>query len=81
MARYWLRLQKYSDTVLMTEDLINLCCGAETKATGEPCKQKAIYANGRCKFHGGCSTGPRTEEGKRKSAQNGFKKGWSGQAT
>jgi len=31
-------------------------------------------ANGRCKLHSGLSTGPRTKEGKQKSAQNGFKK-------
>ncbi len=52
----------------------SMYCSARTKATGKPCKQKAIYANGRCKFHGGCSTGPRTEKGKQKSALNGFKK-------
>ena len=45
-------------------------CGAKTRA-GTPCKQKAVYANGRCKFHGGLSTGPRTPEGKRRSALNG----------
>jgi len=27
--------------------------------------------HGRCKWHGGCSTGPKTEEGKAKAAQNG----------
>ncbi|MGZ5030204.1 MAG: HGGxSTG domain-containing protein [Methylobacter sp.] len=36
------------------EDLRSLECGAKTRA-GTPCKQKAIYANGRCKWHGGCS--------------------------
>ena len=48
-------------------------CGGKTRA-GHPCKQKALYRNGRCKFHGGLSTGPRTIEGKRKSAMNGFKR-------
>lgn len=38
-------------------------CGARTKA-GTPCKMKATYASGRCKLHGGLSTGPRTDEGK-----------------
>lgn len=52
-------------------------CGAKTKATGSPCRCRAVFANGRCKFHGGLSTGPRTEAGKKISAQNGFKKGWS----
>jgi len=45
-------------------------CGAKTRA-GTPCKQKAVYANGRCKFHGGLSTGPKTLQGRRQSAING----------
>lgn len=60
--------------VRMPDNLVDMCCGAKTKGTGLPCKQKAIYSNGRCKLHGGCSTGPRTKEGKQKSAKNGFKK-------
>ncbi len=49
-------------------------CGAKTRA-GTPCKRKDIYyPSGRCKLHGGLSTGPKTEEGKWRSAQNGFKK-------
>lgn len=47
-------------------------CGAKTRA-GTPCKQLGIYENGRCKLHGGLSTGPTTEEGMRKAALNGFK--------
>lgn len=50
-----------------------MMCKAATRA-GTPCKQKAIYHNGRCKFHGGLSTGPKTPEGKIKSALNGFKR-------
>ena len=49
-------------------------CGAKTRA-GTPCKRKDIYwPSGRCRLHGGLSTGPKTEAGKKKSAQNGFKK-------
>jgi hypothetical protein len=36
-------------------------CGASTRA-GRSCAQPAM-ANGRCRFHGGKSTGPRTEDG------------------
>jgi hypothetical protein len=39
-------------------------CGAYARSTGQPCQAKAL-ANGRCKNHGGLSTGPRTEAGKR----------------
>lgn len=38
-------------------------CGAWTRA-GTPCRQKATWKSGRCKLHGGLSTGPKTEEGK-----------------
>jgi hypothetical protein len=36
-------------------------CGARTRAGGS-CRQPAM-ANGRCRMHGGLSTGPRTQEG------------------
>jgi hypothetical protein len=36
-------------------------CGARTRA-GVPCKAPAMPA-GRCRMHGGSSTGPRTAEG------------------
>ncbi|MDF1690057.1 MAG: HGGxSTG domain-containing protein [Cycloclasticus sp.] len=68
--------QDLPKNIPLPEDLKDLRCEAKTKATGQPCKIKAIYSNGRCKFHGGLSTGPRTVEGKKLSAQNGFKNGW-----
>src|SRR3954470_7922205 len=36
-------------------------CGAQTRARG-PCRSPAM-PNGRCRMHGGTSTGPRTAEG------------------
>ena len=51
------------------EELRGMTCGAKTRA-GTPCKQKGIYGNGRCHLHGGLSTGPVTEEGKKKSSMN-----------
>ncbi|WP_313682795.1 HGGxSTG domain-containing protein [Pantoea sp.] len=44
-------------------DTSGFTCGATTRA-GTPCKRKDIYSNGRCKFHGGMSTGAKTAEGK-----------------
>ncbi len=48
-------------------------CGAMTRA-GIPCQARAVWdtdkdkpRNGRCRMHGGLSTGPRTPEGKRRS--------------
>ena len=36
-------------------------CGAKTRS-GKPCQAPGM-ANGRCRMHGGASTGPRTPEG------------------
>src|ERR1039458_125706 len=38
-------------------------CGAKVRATGCACRAPAM-ANGRCRSHGGKSTGPRTPEGR-----------------
>lgn len=38
-------------------------CGAYARSTGNPCQAKAM-TNGRCKNHGGLSTGPKTREGR-----------------
>lgn len=44
-------------------------CGAKTRQ-GTPCRNTRLYKNGRCKNHGGLSTGPRTEEGKARALAN-----------
>ena len=49
----------------------DMTCGARTRR-GTSCKRKDIYASGRCHLHGGPSTGPRTPEGKKRSAANGW---------
>jgi hypothetical protein len=41
-----------------------LLCDAYARSTGEPCKALAL-ANGKCKCHGGLSTGPRSIEGRK----------------
>jgi len=43
-------------------------CGAYARSTGQPCQAKAL-TNGRCKNHGGMSTGPTTLEGRQAIAQ------------
>jgi len=47
-------------------------CGARTKS-GRPCQAKPVWdeehdrpRNGRCRLHGGLSTGPKTAEGRRR---------------
>ena len=40
-----------------------IMCGAHARSTGNPCQGKGLR-NGRCRNHGGYSTGPRTAAGK-----------------
>ena len=41
-------------------------CNA-SKKNGQPCTARAINNTDKCRYHGGESTGPKTEEGRRKS--------------
>jgi len=43
-------------------------CGAKTRAGGCACRQPAMR-NGRCRFHGGKSTGARTADGRARCAR------------
>ena len=52
----------------MSHPTIKVSCGAHARSTGQPCKAKAL-ANGRCKNHGGMSTGPKTPAGRQAIAQ------------
>jgi hypothetical protein len=49
-------------------------CGARSKRTGLPCRAAAM-PNGRCRIHGGKSTGPRTPEGLERSRRANWKHG------
>lgn len=51
-------------------DLQGLVCGGKSRRTDKPCQSREIFTNGRCKWHGGLCTGPKTAKGKAKSAQN-----------
>jgi len=43
--------------------LHKIMCGAYARSTGKPCRAKAL-ANGKCKLHGGLSTGAKSFQGK-----------------
>jgi hypothetical protein len=67
---------RYGDSIpvpvspIFPDGLVGLSCGARTRQGGS-CKQPALLPSGRCRYHGGESTGARTAEGKAKSAANG----------
>jgi len=50
-------------------------CGARSKRTGKPCRAAAM-PNGRCRVHGGKSTGPRTPKGLERSRRANWKHGY-----
>lgn len=45
-------------------------CGGKRRNDGQPCEALSVPGKRRCKWHGGCSTGPRTAEGKAKVTAN-----------
>jgi hypothetical protein len=49
--------------------LTGLTCGARTRS-GKQCRMTALEPNGRCKWHGGKSTGPRSPEGQARALEN-----------
>jgi hypothetical protein len=46
-----------------------MTCGAKTRF-GDACTETNLCKSGRCKTHGGLSTGPKTLKGRRRSALN-----------
>ena len=53
---------------------VKLCGAKSRRRNGLPCRQPAMK-NGRCRMHGGKSTGAKTKEGKCRNSQANFKHG------
>jgi hypothetical protein len=51
-------------------DAMRVVCGGRRRSDGKPCEALSVPGKRRCKWHGGCSTGPRTAEGKVKVSRN-----------
>lgn len=45
-----------------------LQCNAMSKRTGIQCRAPAAKGKNKCRFHGGASTGPKTEQGRQRCA-------------
>jgi hypothetical protein len=52
----------------MSLSLAQPVCGAKTRA-GRPCRMRVEFGKARCRFHGGLSTGPKTEAGRARIAE------------
>ncbi len=58
----------------LKDDPMNTICGAKTKKAEAPCK-RLPKKNGKCRLHGGLSTGPKTADGIRKIQKSNTKHG------
>ncbi len=65
----WREWCSYGHGLSMPDICHDLVCGANTRA-GTPCRRRDLYSNGRCRLHGGLSTGPRTVKGVEKVINN-----------
>jgi len=50
--------------------LARVTCGAARRRDGEPCQALSVPGKRRCKWHGGCSTVPKTSEGEARALAN-----------
>lgn len=55
---------------LPTGNKARVICGAKRRRDGQPCQGLSVPGKVRCKWHGGASTGPKTEEGRARSMAN-----------
>ena len=53
-----------------TGSMVRVTCGAQRRRDGLPCQALSVPGKRRCKWHGGCSKGPITEEGRARSKAN-----------
>ena len=61
---------KNSGSVPTVANQARVICGARRRRDGQPCQGLSIPGKRRCKWHGGASTGPRTDEGRSRSMLN-----------
>lgn len=59
-----------SDSLPAGTNQARVICGAKRRRDGEPCQGLSVPGKFRCKWHGGASTGPRSEEGRARSLAN-----------
>lgn len=68
-------IQRLKETEERRKTTRRVICGARTRK-GRPCRAQSEAGKLRCRFHGGMSTGPRTEAG-RKRISEAQKRRWA----
>ncbi len=79
IQRYYAKLEREEERLQLKQEQLQrqqaakrkraAKCGAFARSTGKPCQRKPL-ANGRCRNHGGLSTGPKTQDGKARAMAN-----------
>ena len=59
-----------SDSLPTGANQARVICCARRRRDGKPCQALSVPGKRRCKWHGGCSSGPRTEVGRRRALAN-----------
>jgi len=73
-------IQKAATIILAGGRICCRRCQAKSKRSGQQCKKAALKGKAVCRFHGGRSTGPRTQEGRQRIASAQWKHGESTKA-
>lgn len=69
MDRKWrAELQRLKEAEEHRKATRRVICGARTRS-GRPCRAKSEPGKQRCRFHGGMSTGPKSEAGRQRIAE------------
>lgn len=66
-AQYGVQLKLYKWALRVLE---RRSCGARRRRDGLPCNALNEAGSSRCRWYGGCSTGPKTAAGKAKAVSN-----------
>jgi hypothetical protein len=69
LSHHYARVYDFDGRLAEMEATARGICGAKTR-NGHPCRAKSEPGKRRCKWHGGCSTGPRTPEGRARALAN-----------
>ena len=71
-------LEKY--VTLFGQDTFAPRCQAQSKRSGQQCRKAAVRGKQVCRIHGGKSTGPMTEQGRKRCAAAKTVHGWETRA-
>lgn len=69
LARDLRNAPAFAASIKVLAEMNKLSCDARTRG-GHPCRRTDLADNGRCRFHGGASTGPKTQAGKDRARAN-----------